>query len=359
MSDGVKTYALAGCKLIGIPAQVMKDFSTFDRTGHALVSVDYVVSGYLPKDYSGVNRLVSEIEHLREWLGPDMNHLPEVWNTLYPPRRVERAGRISDVAVHMASQRERSSVAPYDFSIRIRSAIATSSYTATSWDSHLQIHSDIKDLISVASLSKVAFINHMAQRWWMEDGALEGRSNNDPVATALTGIDSYLPSNEIPDFLFDYSCIGRNGVIRWLAMRRKYSRGITPFLTNIEMPNLPPENRCFAIGMSMELLYEQARKDRIGGHGRAKDYKDKLKIIASNASFNPPFDVVQWAESMSEAYNGTKHYRSPEDVPKVDQIRMLTRQSEMLVQLWIAKQMRVTENCCDRHGLHGTLVSPR
>ncbi|MFJ8201955.1 ApeA N-terminal domain 1-containing protein [Micromonospora chalcea] len=197
---------------------------------------------------------------------------------------------------------------------------------ATSWDSHLALHSAIRDLIAISLWHPVDYLSHEVQHPGEPRRLPSGKEFPPPWRSlhylhATRRTHNVSPSEpRIQAEHFTYNDLGEGGVKRWFELSRSHSRGIAPLMSHLYLTGLPVETQITHIGISLEALRFADRikaGDSIGSansesiasraSGLARDVGESIVSILG--------DVDHWGSRFAAAYNGVKHANRPSADP--------------------------------------------
>lgn len=357
MTDGSKSYALIGCNVANGPNKTIENFDGMTGKGSVTLSVIYAVESSVPCSFETINALSSSIDQLQEWMG-DLHRKEVRYLKKNESGMVQGAGFgvevkgepepiiIGDVdGSHLSVRKSFGRWKPQRGDVVIREAthFVTAKSDHAKWNSHLSLHRDFKDLLSLLCLSDVGFTDHRAQSWETPESTDVSQETWHGVATSTTGITTYrVPEKELK-FLCNFSHLGATGVSNWMRLRRCHERSLEPFYTAIKSPNLEVEVKCVLMGITFELLYQELYNNgkrvkepkRFGG----PNFEQKLRNIGKLLPINTDFDYAIWASSMANSYNKTKHFG--EKRPDVITVTEDMEKSMQVLRLFFAGEMSV------------------
>ena len=215
---------------------------------------------------------------------------------------------------------------------------------ARSWDEHLNIHSAVLDLVSIAAWRPFGF------------STIEVRRADDPTRTMdgniigerWSQVETHrLPKHEEwvkePLFLFPYDEVGPRGVARWLRLRKVYGRVIGPLLSILRSDDRWSHSNVVQSGIALEALGYLIAVEKNGGANlnsrKQMNFKPGLQVILNDMRLKPFDDLDGWIGRADTAYMGLKHL----DRPEPDSLVMLNalRENLLILRFWIALQLGV------------------
>lgn len=279
----------------------------------AIVDISHVVHD--DDSYSCIRGLRSESEALVKWLGApvvsSVINLEEKTIERYESTPVGpiHIGEFEGVAVSLEPKLFTTGVhlnKNDQITLTSRAYVTTHTKYLKNWNSHLQVHRRMRDLLAVASLRKIDFLN--------DHGFLAPTNSGDwsPVTTSLTGAKTEGFDAADLKFAFHFRNIHPRGIALWLGLwEQGFGRGLTPFITSLRASHLTVEDLCIYVGIALEHIgYQIAvnggkspkRADALNHHQKVQRVMDDMSPVIG-------LDTKAWCSSMSDSYNSLKHNR--------------------------------------------------
>lgn len=269
-------------------------------------------------DYSHITQLQSSITGLRQWVGSSsvQEHLqtehvdgyimPLIKSnniTLKSPENI-RFGTNSCFRSHWSVSRHDDIVQIHDI-MYLESSVST----PVPWNDLQQDHHALRDLLRISSwrdhIETISYVSLDQDCCRVETGAAY-QKRWCPVITPNTK-ESALPKNI--RYLLEYSDFTNSGFEPWLSLRMKYSRAINPMMSLFQLKGATIEAWVTQCAIGLEALGYLLFVDDGESEKQANkhSFKSRLERIANQFDSRWPFDISQWATTMSDTYNGIKH----------------------------------------------------
>ena len=210
------------------------------------------------------------------------------------------------------------------------------------WSDHWRIHRAVRDLVAIASWRNERFVDATVSRdddpLRVMSGAAVARNWHDVIAGEVTE-GEVSPRRKGDAFLFRSGDLQTDAVAAWIALRDQYSRAVDPIVSALGMRGATIEVSLALVGIGLEALgYQIAMKGgRSKSAANALSLAERLRVIAADLPFTPPFDIEDWVSGTAEAYNGIKHANKTMP-PPVEQLNRV-RQSQLVFRIWVAAQL--------------------
>lgn len=220
----------------------------------------------------------------------------------------------------------------------------TESASAQQWDTHLQVHKGVRDLLVLS-------------RWWEESCVpVRATRNDDPMRTldgqthgtqwrevVVPNDERKKPPRNYRPHLIAYSELGESGVASWLALRDEFARALDPVISSIDLPGATPFTRLAHTGPGIEALgYLLAVRDGMTEKKAGQQpLNERLDRILDDVGACLPFAGSTWADDTVRAYNGIKHANRA--APDIVDILNVWRQAVLVVRAWVALELGVDQ----------------
>ncbi|WP_410819119.1 HEPN domain-containing protein [Micromonospora sp. 050-3] len=192
----------------------------------------------------------------------------------------------------------------------------------TSWDSHLVLHSAIRNLVALSLWHPVDYVSHEVQHPSESRQLPNGDEPPMPWRTLhylhrTRRTHNVSPTEpRVQSEHFTYNDVGENGVKRWFELSRSHSRTIAPLMSHLYLTGLPVETQMTHIGICLEAL---RFADRIGtgesqGVANGESIANRASALAGGVGesvVNILGGADRWGSRFADAYNGVKHANRP------------------------------------------------
>lgn len=349
--DETGTVGLIGCR----PAKgsSMRFGGLAASSGVGALSASYAVErAKRANNYIKINGLRSEIDGLSQWLNvwahrtvimPPRNGNPGTVSTtleLPPDLKLGHRLNLSATVIGTAPGAQQPEVR-YTSTAKLQ----TYSTTPRGWEEHLSLHRMIRDLLRIAVWQPLTFQEHEvtsdSEKIILKEGEAP-RSRWCTVKTAHTEIaEPIWDSNFSPLFMF--SDLKSSGITRWLKLKEKNNRGLSPFLRLLDIRQGTIDEHITQLGIAMEALGYQAFLDSGSSEKSAdsKSLEQRVRKIASTVAACMPNIPTSYPKDFADGYNAVKHANRPEPNPQ-DLIQHY-RLGVKILRVWIALQLGLPE----------------
>lgn len=186
--------------------------------------------------------------------------------------------------------------------------VETRSSKPLTWQSAEHLHKAIQDLLSISYGENRDITESLILR------------SPKPVITANNRIanEEWLPitgriqEHHRPKYhrgLIPYKSLKKDSIQKWLSLYDQIPRAIDPIVASFTIDKATPEVKLLEAGSGLEALGYYLLK--AGGKNKKEankcSFKDRLKLITENLEDILPFDVNDWIQQTTSAYNGIKH----------------------------------------------------
>lgn len=219
----------------------------------------------------------------------------------------------------------------------------TESDTPMTWNEHEQPHRAVRDLLVVSRWRDESCIVVKAQR---HDDLIQlsGEKTSDAahwrdiVVPEKPATNS--PSGHRPH-LIEFEDLGPNGIMRWLALRDRFSRAIDPVVTSVALRGTTATTLLAHTGPGLEALgYLLILRDTESKKkARESTLKERFERILEDLGDCLPFDSSDWAGNTANIYNGIKH--ANRDEPDMLDVLNAWRECVLVVRAWIAVELKI------------------
>ena len=342
LQDSAGSVVLVGCRSTGSTS----NFSV----GQGHIVANYAVLGGSHLRYEKVNGLRTEIPAMAVWtrlssmkikIEPnEKNRVQSVQMTLTNAEPISLA-RPMNLVMRSSWRTKRPSGG---FHVDEGVELETSVDKARTWDEHLQVHSAVLDLVSIAAWRPFGISATKVRR---RDDPHRSLSGGDRGERWLTVATHRFPKHEgwakDPHFLFPYEEVGSRGVSRWLRLRKTYGRAVGPLLNVLRSDNPWGHPSVVQSGIALEALgylidVEKNNGASLNGRGQM-NFKPGLRVILDDMQVTPFADIEGWIKRADAAYMGAKH----PDRSEPDSLVMLNtlRENLLILRFWIGLQLGV------------------
>lgn len=344
-ADAFGTVRLVGCRSAGADGLIFGDM------GVGRIRADIaILGGKRADDYSKIHALRSEITGLAEWVGLESIHRGD---------RVQVENGFYAVDFHVESP---SSVpipghegltftpwwatepSPGKLTLHEKLYVETRYDEARAWDDHLQLHSAVRDLVTLSQWMPEHFEDlrclHEADPIRTMDGIARG-DNWMPVITALVDVRAPTRTTRRRRHLIEYGDLKAEGVGKWLDLRKTFTRAVDPIASSSYLEGASIEVLLAQLGIGLEALgYKLLILDgKTSKSANGTDFETRLLRIGEIIKDVVPFNVANWARGTAQAYNGVKH--ANRTLPDPIEIANCWRESALAFRAWLALELGV------------------
>ena len=343
VEDNSGAVALVGCRAAGS--------TTNFHIGQGRIIANYAVLGGRTLNYEKIHGLRTEIPALAAWTrlsnmeikitANEKNRVQSVQMTLLDAPEVSLARSMNlKMRSSWRTENPRGSFLAYE-GVKLDTTVSD----ARTWDEHLQVHSAVLDLVSIAAWQPFGYSGIEVKR--SDDPetnvARSGMGERwSPVATHR--LPKHEPWPKELQFLFSYSEIGPRGIARWLHVRKDYGPVVGPLLSILRSDNHWSHSSTVQSGIALEALgYLVDVKKNNGAHLNNRkqiNFKPALQVILDDTKVKPFDDTAGWIVRANEVYMGTKHPDRPEPDSLVAMNTL--RENLLILRYWIAQQLGAT-----------------
>ncbi|WP_366505266.1 ApeA N-terminal domain 1-containing protein [Tessaracoccus sp.] len=299
---------------------------------------------------SKVNGLRSEIDGLAAWLRLSAHATTTSFTqegrplqtsttmSAVPDVALARVMNLSAMVIGRLPTPSRSEVV-----YRSRVYIRTLRARECDWESHLDIHFAICNLLRIAAWKRLDFLSHEAHnsRECIQIPGGVSLPEWYGVRTALTGV-SVPAWSERDRFMFDYQDIGKVGVRKWLQLAKRYARGLDPFVSLLDLEGATIDAGIAQLGIAFEAIGYELFQERGKSENAAnkKPVVDRVDLLVQDVSRTLSFQPSTFGGRFAESYNSVKHANRPQIDPALKQEHF--QQGVELVRKWIAYRLGVS-----------------
>lgn len=334
--DSFGPVVLVGCRTAGWHS----DFQV--ATGR--IAATYAVLGGRNLNYARINGARTVIPHLASWMGARITS---------KELRTDSEGRITGIDVTTTSRdpvqihsrgsltlqgsfRTSSELGPDTTLIYDQMRVETSWVTARPWDSHLDLHEAVLELLIISAWQDFGFKTLEVRR---DDDPLEIHEGSLPrwSNVATHNIPEPGEHTRVPDFLFKFTDIGVRGVRKWIGIRDKHSRAMKPFLRLRGLRAASLETQLVQSSIALEALgYDLAQQSDLDKYGRLS-FRRALELVHDDLCFDAVKDPEKWISTTTMIYRGVKHPDKPQ--PDVLDMASAHRDNICVLRTWVAIQL--------------------
>lgn len=213
------------------------------------------------------------------------------------------------------------------------------------WDTHMQLHRAIRDLLVVSRWRNESCV---AVRVLREDDAfttMDGESHGEQWRTVVVPDDESKPAPKgHHPHLMQYQDLGAEGIGRWIALRDDFARALDPVITSIDLRNTTPHTRLAHTGPGLEALgYLLMTRDGMDVKRASRaTLRARFERILADVGDCLPFNGPAWADHAVGTYNSLKH--ANRSVPDDIDVMNSWAESVMVVRAWIALELGITRD---------------
>ena len=109
--------------------------------------------------------------------------------------------------------------------------------------------------------------------------------------------------------MIPYEGLKKDSIRKWLSLYDQIPRAIDPIVTSFTLDKATSEVRLLEVGSGLEALgYYLLKADGKNKKDASNvSFKNRLKLITENLEEILPFNVDDWIQQTTSAYNGIKH----------------------------------------------------
>ncbi|RLK49331.1 hypothetical protein [Microbacterium telephonicum] len=345
-NDHLGPVSLIGCR------QQAASFAS-NGAGFGRVVADYaVLGGRRWIDFDRVNGVRSELPGLAAWSGitSRTSHVEtdaasrsiEYTITMRSPapQRLARGKNLTMQPSWRSSLPTPGTIATHDVI-----QLVTTATRAEGWEGLLDPHRAIQDLLSISAWRQFSYskleVGMYEKPLRRERSAATDDKVMDwaPVTTHRVRIDEHPISD--PHFLFTFADIGTAGVQRWMQIRKKYARAMTPLRGVVDSEDMFAETRISLTGVAIEALgfalaQEGVRGAALNSRGQIS-YNAAMNAILADMPVVPLADTEAWKTRSRVAYMGVKHPDNPQ--PDIGTIVNAYRENVLVLRYWLASRL--------------------
>lgn len=340
--DADGSIALLGCRGASLSQQMLG----YGGGQGTIIANRAIIGAALHSDYQQVYGLRTSIDGLREWIGKSC--------VMQDPHTNE-AGLLKSETLTIRSPEDIPLNDNPSVSIRFswivsnnddiwevsdKAYIETKSNEPLTWQRAEHLHNALQDLLRISygedrdlteslvlrsSNPKVSTKNKVAYEEWL------------PVIRELR--EHHKPKRH--NCLIPYNLLEKDNIQEWFSLYDRIPRAIDPLVTSFTLDKVTAEARLFEASIGMEALgYYLLIRD-----GKSKDaagrtsFKDRLGLISKNLRDILPFDVSDWIQQTTSAYNGVKH--ANRDRPDLLMRLNSWRKTVLVFRCWIALELGI------------------
>ncbi|WP_148301969.1 HEPN domain-containing protein [Bifidobacterium coryneforme] len=340
--DADGSIALLGCRGASLSQQMLG----YGGGQGTIIANRAIIGAALHSDYQQVYGLRTSIDGLREWIGkscvmqdPHTNEaglLKSETLTIRSPEDIPLNDNPS-VSIRFAWTVSRNDDI---WKVNDKAYIETKSSEPLTWQRAEHLHKALQDLLRISygedrdlteslvlrsSNPKVSTENKVAYEKWL------------PVIRELR--EHHKPKRH--NCLIPYNLLKKDNIQEWFSLYDRIPRAIDPLVTSFTLDKVTAEARLFEASIGMEALgYYLLIRD-----GKSKDaagrtsFKDRLGLISKNLRDILPFDVSDWIQQTTSAYNGVKH--ANRDRPDLLMRLNSWRKTVLVFRCWIALELGI------------------
>ena len=318
------------------------------RVGQGVIVANYAVLGGRTLNYANIHALRVNIPALAAWTRlsnmevdvetSENNRVKSVRMSLHDAPPIPLSRRLNLTMKSRWTTRNPRGSFLADETVTLETSVRR----ARTWDEHLNTHSAVLELVSVAAWRAFGFSTIEAQRIDDPERFLSGGVAEPRWAQVATHrLPKHEPWKKEPNFLFPYSEIGPRGVNRWLRLRKTYGRMVGPLLSILRSDDQFSSTNVVQSGIALEALgYLIDIKKNGGQHLNSRNqmsFKQSLRVILDDMKIKPFDDTEKWSIRATEAYMGAKH----PDRPMPDSLEMINtlRENILILRFWTAIQL--------------------
>lgn len=335
--------ALVGCRAIGMR-------TTFSSVGQGTAEVRFAVLGGRSLDYTSINGLRTQLLGLGEWMG--------IRSLTQRPVRDDH-GRLQTLDLRLAAPEPTRLDRKLNLRIYPNFSVGTTTSEDTTevrellqletrvnkprpWLDHIAAHNSLRDLVDIAGWRSFGYAGQWSLRDDDPERVLSGDSVGEKWCPVVTrALRKHSPDKRRVEFLFKFPDVGATGYRRWSRLRGHYGRGINPILAHFERGPSPVETALVQCNIGFEALAFRAALDAGVSRSTAGNERHAARLgrLAREVTVPLPFEVDDWVERASDAYNGVKH--ANRDMPEHDEAQATLLECWILFRVWVAGRVGV------------------
>ncbi|MBS1847189.1 MAG: hypothetical protein JST73_02840 [Actinobacteria bacterium] len=341
--DHLGVVILVGCRATGSNAR--------NGVGQGRIVANFAVLGASTHDYESVNGMRTEIPALRDWTGitglewdteDDDEGRAQVLNVRVVSLPSTRLASDLDLTMKSMWSSERDGGR---FTIDQSLILETNAEDPRPWDEHLQLHSAVLDLVSIAAWRPLGYARINVNRTDDPRRDLQGEPRGPrwaPVASRRLLPD--IPDEKIPRFLFRFADLDEVAIQRWITMRNMHSTAIGSILNVLRSDK--PWSRAGVVegGIALEALgYDIELMDHDGTNlndHRQLPFHQAVANVAGDLVFEPFDDIEGWKQRTRDVHRALKH-PDRADPDSLDAINT-HRETLLVMRCWIAGKLGVS-----------------
>jgi hypothetical protein len=164
-----------------------------------------------------------------------------------------------------------------------------------------------------------------------------------PVIADRTGITDRTTKLSANAFLFSFADVASRGVVRWIALSRKFERGLSPLVGLLDLEGASLEAHLAQVGIGFEMLGYDLLIEAGAAKKRAKDanFEVQVRAVLAQVADLLPFDAERFPPLLRRTYVGVKH--ADRDRPGWDEMHLAYRQSIQVFRAWVAMRLGVSK----------------
>ena len=318
--------------------------------GRGLIIADRAVMGAkLLTNYQQTYGLRTSIVGLRRWVGEtsietsstrdkDSRYISESLN-LKSPDDIRLEKRPLGY-IHFSW-----SVSPKDdiYTIEDKAYVETRSSEPLSWQSAQHLHRAIQDLLRISYGEN----RDLTESLVLRSSNPIVTSNNEIATEEWLPITSGIQELHKPKYnrcLIPYEGLKKDSIQKWLSLYDQIPRAIDPIITSFTLDKATSEVRLLEVGSGLEALgYYMLKADGKNKKDASNvSFKNRLKLITENLEDILPFNVDDWIQQTTSAYNGIKHANRK----RPDMIACLNSwlRAVLTFRCWIALKLGIDED---------------
>lgn len=322
--------------------------------GEGRLTFDFTILGARSgADYGVINGLRSEIEGLGTWVGLrsldaeqelEDGRLTSVNLRLKSPTPL-RAGRRLNAQIR-ANWRYGPGPEPDQTTIAERMQLHTEVKRATTWEEHLRVHFRLRELLRVASWTRLNFVSHEAMSFADPVRTADGKAHGNqwfPVITHRTGIAPRAEKLTRRDFLFSYGDVASRGVGRWIDLGEKFDRALAPLARLVDIEGASLEAHLAQVGIGFEMLGHDLLIEGGATKTQAKGamFIGQVHAVSSLVADVLPFPVDEFPDLLRRTYVGVKH--ADRERPDGYAMQLAYWQAIQVFRAWVALRLGVAK----------------
>lgn len=223
------------------------------------------------------------------------------------------------------------------------SYIQTSAVHARTWQEHFDVHQSVRELLDIAAWEAFGYNQITACRFDDPSRLMNGDYLGEQWCDVRTyAVRSERKASTLPNYLFRFADIGSKGYRRWLVLRKKFERGLSPILGLLNLDKSYLQNLVMQTSLGLEAIGYQLARESGKSSKQATDMRFKERMELIKAELPVPTIQNDWPDRSAATYNGVKHANRP--LPDVVAMRAAADENILALRVWVAARIGVPKS---------------